>query len=222
MNFKVVEKFISVNGEGLKAGELAVFIRFAGCNLNCSYCDTMWANEHDVEYELMNEYEIYEYIKETGIRNVTLTGGEPLLQKGLEILLEILFDDKDIEVEIETNGSIDLESCDKIRNDFLSITMDYKLHSSNMENKMHIENFDYLTSRDTVKFVVGSIDDLSRASKLIDEFQITDRCNVYLSPVYDEIDTKDIVEFMKSYKMNKVKLQIQMHKIIWDQNERGV
>lgn len=91
-----------------------------------------------------------------------------------------------------------------------------------MENKMHIENFDYLTSRDTVKFVVGSIEDLSRASKLIDEFQITDRCNVYLSPVYDEIDTKDIVEFMKLYKMNKVKLQIQMHKIIWDQNERGV
>lgn len=118
MNFKVVEKFISVNGEGLKAGELAVFIRFAGCNLNCSYCDTMWANEHDVEYELMNEYEIYEYIKGTGIRNVTLTGGEPLLQKGLEALLEILFDDKDIEVEIETNGSIDLEFCDKIRNDF--------------------------------------------------------------------------------------------------------
>ena len=63
--FRVVEKFISINGEGTKAGQLAVFIRFAGCNLNCSYCDTTWANEPDVKYEEMTEFEIYDYIKNT-------------------------------------------------------------------------------------------------------------------------------------------------------------
>lgn len=64
MNYKVVEKFVSINGEGLKSGQLSVFIRFAGCNLNCNYCDTKWANEKDVKYTLMTEKEILSYIKE--------------------------------------------------------------------------------------------------------------------------------------------------------------
>ena len=76
--YSVVEKFISINGESTKAGQLAVFIRFAGCNLNCNYCDTKWANEKDVSYETLTEFEIYDYIKSTGVTNVTLTGGEPL------------------------------------------------------------------------------------------------------------------------------------------------
>ena len=76
---KVVEKFISINGEGRRAGELAVFIRFKGCNLNCSYCDTKWANEPACDYEELSPDDICEYVSETGIKNVTLTGGEPLL-----------------------------------------------------------------------------------------------------------------------------------------------
>ncbi|WZL73066.1 putative 7-carboxy-7-deazaguanine synthase QueE [Clostridiaceae bacterium 35-E11] len=222
MNFKVVEKFISVNGEGMKAGELAVFIRFAGCNLRCSYCDTMWANKSDVDFIVMDENAIYKYIKDTGVRNVTLTGGEPLLQYGLEVLLKMLLNDRDIEVEIETNGSITLEPYNHMRNTSLSFTMDYKLGSSNMENKMCTDNFYNLTFKDTVKFVVGSTEDLNQANKLIDKFDLTNKCHVYLSPVYNQIDMKEIVEFMKLNKMNKVKLQIQLHKIIWDKDERGV
>ena len=76
---KVVEKFTSINGEGTRAGELAVFIRFKGCNLRCSYCDTMWANEPDCQYKEETSEEILNYVLGTGIRNVTLTGGEPLL-----------------------------------------------------------------------------------------------------------------------------------------------
>ena len=71
--FEVVEKFVSINGEGQKAGQLAVFIRFKGCNLNCGYCDTKWANEPSVPFESMSENEIYDYIKSTGVKNVTLT-----------------------------------------------------------------------------------------------------------------------------------------------------
>ena len=70
---KVVEKFTSINGEGTRAGELAVFIRFKGCNLRCSYCDTMWANEPDCQYKEETPEEILNYVLETGIRNVTLT-----------------------------------------------------------------------------------------------------------------------------------------------------
>ena len=76
---RVAEKFISINGEGTRAGELAVFVRFTGCNLRCSYCDTMWANEPDCPYEEMIPEQICEYVRSTGIKNVTLTGGEPLL-----------------------------------------------------------------------------------------------------------------------------------------------
>ena len=78
---KVVEKFTSINGEGTRAGELAVFIRFKGCNLRCSYCDTMWANTSECPYKEETPEEILNYVLGTGIHNVTLTGGEPLLQK---------------------------------------------------------------------------------------------------------------------------------------------
>ena len=77
---QVAEKFISINGEGTRAGELAVFIRFTGCNLTCSYCDTVWANEAGCPYEDMSPEDITAYIKTAGIANVTLTGGEPSLE----------------------------------------------------------------------------------------------------------------------------------------------
>lgn len=75
--FKVCEKFVSINGEGIKAGQLSVFVRFKGCNLDCSYCDTKWANEKDADFESMSTDEIVKYVVETSVQNVTLTGGEP-------------------------------------------------------------------------------------------------------------------------------------------------
>ena len=78
---QVVEQFVSINGEGKRAGQLALFVRFAGCNLKCEYCDTKWANEKDVPYDSYTAQDLYNQIKERGVTNVTLTGGEPLLQK---------------------------------------------------------------------------------------------------------------------------------------------
>ena len=101
---RVAEKFISINGEGTRAGELAVFIRFQGCNLRCSYCDTMWANEPDCPYEEMSPEEICDYVAGTGITNCTLTGGEPLLQRDMKQLVRLLIDQCGCRVEIETNG----------------------------------------------------------------------------------------------------------------------
>ena len=101
---KVVEKFTSINGEGTRAGELAVFIRFKGCNLRCSYCDTMWANEPECPYKEETPEEILNYVLGTGIHNVTLTGGEPLLQKDIRDLIHLLLQ-AGLQVEIETNGA---------------------------------------------------------------------------------------------------------------------
>lgn len=221
MNFKVTEKFISINGEGLKCGQLSVFIRFAGCNLNCNYCDTKWANTSDVKYEIMTEYEIYSYIKDTGITNVTLTGGEPLFQDNIISLLELLSNDNNMSVEIETNGSINLNEFSTLNNP-PCFTMDYKLPDSTMETYMNTSNFNYLTKKDVVKFVVSSITDLKKAKVIMDKYNLTQKTNVYLSPVFGKISPEAIVEFMKEHKLNKVNLQIQIHKIIWSPNKRGV
>ena len=88
--YQVVEKFVSINGEGRRAGELAVFIRMKGCNLHCSYCDTYWANESDCESTEMTADEIISYIEESRIRNITLTGGEPLLREGMTQLIRAI------------------------------------------------------------------------------------------------------------------------------------
>ena len=105
---KVVEMFASINGEGPCAGELAFFVRFQGCNLRCSYCDTMWANAPDCPYTEQSPEDIVAKILQNGIRNVTLTGGEPLLQPEMPALLMLLADHPVLRVEVETNGAVDL------------------------------------------------------------------------------------------------------------------
>lgn len=217
---KVVETFISINGEGTRAGELAVFVRFRGCNLRCSYCDTMWANEADCPYEERSPEDIDAYIRSTGVKNVTLTGGEPLLQGEMPQLLALLLRDGAIRVEIETNGAVPLAPfCTENRPVF---TMDYKLPSSGMEAGMVHENFALLQGDDTVKFVCGSREDLERAADIIGRYDLPRRCHVYLSPVFGSIDPAEMVQFMIDRRLNEVRLQIQIHKVIWDPDKRGV
>ncbi len=221
MNYQVVEKFISINGEGQKCGELAIFIRLASCNLRCSYCDTMWANESDVSYTEMTSEEIYEYIKETGVKNITLTGGEPLLANSVKDLIEIIVNDKDLFLEIETNGSVLIKDY-LIDVDNLSFTVDYKSPSSLMNDKMLYDNYKYLKMKDTVKFVVGSIEDLDKAKSVIKEYNLSEKTKVFISPIFGNIELEDIVEYMKVNLLNDVRLQVQLHKIIWDPSINGV
>ena len=220
-NFKVVEIFESINGEGRRVGQLAIFIRLQKCNLNCSYCDTRWANGDDAPYTLMSEDEIYDRILKSGIKNITLTGGEPLLHKDVEILLEKIGENPNLSLEIETNGSIELEKFSKLKNPPL-FTMDYKLPSSKMENKMCLDNFKYLTLKDTVKFVVRTIEDLKKAKEIIERYSLIGKCAVYFSPVFNSIDPIEIVKFMKENRLNGVNLQLQIHKFIWDPESKGV
>lgn len=219
--YNVAETFVSINGEGVYAGQLAVFIRFYGCNLSCSYCDTAWAKDTLKHGRTMSELNIYEYIKETGIKNVTLTGGEPLIQDGIGDLLSLLLLDEELRVEVETNGSVDLSDYQR-ETDALSITMDYKLPGSGMETAMLLSNFHCLKQKDTVKFVAGSRMDLERAVKIIDSYKLSDRCHIYFSTVFGKLSLTDTVDFMKQNRLNDVTLQLQMHKIIWGPDAVGV
>ena len=219
--YKVVEKFVSINGEGTRAGELAVFIRMKGCNLDCRYCDTKWANEENASCEIMTEEDIRNYIRDTGVKNVTLTGGEPLFRKDMDVLIDYLLQDKDRVVEIETNGSVNIKEYAEMKNR-ASFTMDYKLGASGMEEKMCLENFAYLDKRDTVKFVVGSQEDLQRAAEIIEKYALIGKVSVYFSPVFGDIKPEEIVDFMVQNRLNDVRMQLQMHKFIWDPEKRGV
>lgn len=217
--YKLAEHFISINGEGQLAGALALFLRFAGCNLRCDWCDTAWACGKDAPHETVTLSRIKEIAADAmaqGVRTVTLTGGEPLLQENIADVIRCLAD-MGLRVEIETNGAVALAP---YQNTGACFTMDYKLPSSRMEQHMLTENFALLHEADTVKFVCGSREDVFRAKEIAEQFK--PQCPLYLSPVFGRIEPAEIVEIMKEQHMGDFRLQLQLHKFIWDPNERGV
>ncbi|MBR1741111.1 MAG: putative 7-carboxy-7-deazaguanine synthase QueE [Lachnospiraceae bacterium] len=218
--FEIVEIFESINGEGLKAGELSAFVRMKGCNLDCSFCDTAWAKEKDAEATYMTTSEILEEIASFGVKNVTLTGGEPMEKKGIFSLIMALVD-HGYQVEVETNGSIDLREY-ALLSDIVSFTIDYKLPGSGMEEKMLLENFLCFGEKNVIKFVVTDRTDLERAYALCEDELRETRCRIYLSPAFGKIEPEEIVEFMKEKKWTEARLQLQLHKIIWEPDARGV
>ena len=146
------------------------------------------------------------------------------MQEGINDLISLLLSDQRLNVEIETNGSIaiaDFIPADRsLRRPVF--TLDYKLPSSGMEAMMLADNYDLLTGQDTVKFVCGNHEDLERAYDVNRKYALTDKCNVYISPVFGQIDPADMVEFMKENRMNGFRLQLQLHKLIWNPDKRGV
>lgn len=205
------EIFDSIEGEGIRAGELATFIRLYGCNLRCSYCDTAYAFYEGTRLSLP------EVLRKVHYTNVTLTGGEPLCQP-VRPLLEAL---QGHEVNIETNGSIDIRPYMEYDNVFF--TVDYKCGSSGMNGHMELSNFMSLRSCDVLKFVVGNRADLEEAYLLYQIYQryLTDVA-IYVSPVFGKMAPQDIVTFMKEHKLENWRVQLQLHKFIWPPTQRGV
>ena len=214
---RVIEKFVSINGEGLRQGELAVFIRFANCNLRCSYCDTTYSFINPV-YNDESIDEIIDYINKQHVKNITLTGGEPLIQEDIDILINRLVE-LGYRVEIETNGSVDIK---KYLNDKISFTLDYKLPTSLMEKFMLTDNYNYVTKKDSIKFVCGDLNDLIKAKEIMIKYDLINKTNCLISPVFNQINLEDIVNFLIDNNLNDVRLSLQIHKIIWDPNKRGV
>ena len=210
MNYSlcVNEIFDSIDGEGKKAGQLATFIRLCGCNLRCSYCDTAYA------FNEGRHMDIADIIAQVSYPNVTLTGGEPLCQD-IHALLEGL---KGHSVNIETNGSMDIEPYFKY--DHVWFTVDYKSLSSDMANRMLPENFEKLRPQDVLKFVVGDEAALRQALGVYQLYR--PKCAVYVGAVFGKIEPRRIVEFMKEHRLTDWHMQLQLHKIIWNPDDRGV
>ena len=229
----ISEIFSSIDGESRRAGELATFVRSVGCNLRCSYCDSQYTWHKDASCKEMSVKEIVEECKRLGNHNITFTGGEPLIQKDADELIEAL-SDAGFDVSIETDGAVDFTERDwfnsRCDTNLISlpkpwICIDYKCPSSGMTNKMiSIDKFSKLTEYDVIKFVVGSQEDLNEALKVMKAVRESGcNCWFYLSPVFGKIEPVEIVNFMKDNNLQyKTRFQVQLHKIVWDPNKRGV
>lgn len=214
---KVVEIFKSIDGEGKRAGLPTTFIRLYGCNLRCSYCDSQYAWSGDAFTE-MSVDEIVAAVKKLGVTSITLTGGEPLIHKHVEMLLSELakcgFD-----INIETNGTQDISIYRYISHN-IWFTVDYKCISSAVSNSMNEDIFkNQLTDKDVLKFVVGSDEDLQQALDVIEAYDPA--AQIYFSPVFG-FDASKIVDFLLEKKLHRCKVQLQLHKYIWDKDKRGV
>ena len=222
--YKIVEIFDSIEGEGKRSGQLATFVRTAGCNLRCSYCDTLYAlSEKNCEYTELTSDEIISRLNPL-YRKVTLTGGEPLFHPNIKELISEMCS-QGYEVNVETNGSIRVAPFRVTGNVFF--TIDYKLPCSGMENRMNKDAFLELTKEDVVKFVIGTKEDCDRTTEVVRMLQSHYDDNkmpqIYLSAVSGEMSHADIVTFMKNHKeLSNARIQLQMHKIIWPDINKGV
>lgn len=217
--YKVNEIFVSIDGEGIRTGLPTVFIRLYGCNLKCSYCDTRYSCENN-EYKLMPLMDILEQVLSYGVPRVTLTGGEPLIHEGVKDLINSLVANN-IEVNIETNGAVDLDDFWEYKyNNKVIFTMDYKCASSGMEDKMKLLNLHLLQPKDVIKFVVSNYNELEKMEYILKESGC--KARPYVSPVFGAIEPKELVEYVLDNELNNVTVQVQLHKIIWNPNMRGV
>lgn len=221
----VNEIFSSIDGEGLRAGELCTFVRISGCNLRCVYCDTAYAlGKEGTE---MSVAEIVNKVLELGNINVTITGGEPLIHADVKQLVSELLNYRR-HVNIETNGTVDPYNFFwEVISSRLFFTMDYKCLSSGMNAAMHKKNFLFLKGKDVVKCVVGSKEDFEDAlafyNSVYKNTSDNDKPWLYFSPVFGSIEPCKIVDFMKEHNLvNKVRVQVQLHKILWEPAMRGV
>lgn len=211
---KVNEIFYSIQGESTNAGLPCVFIRLTYCNIRCVYCDTEYAfyegTDRSVE-EIINE------VKSFSCRLVEITGGEPLVQENVHILMKQLCD-MGYDVMIETGGSLPIELIDNR----VKVIMDLKTPYSKMEKKNRYENINYLKPNDEVKFVIGSREDYDWAIAILSKYALVNKVKqVLFSPVFDKVENIDLAKWILDDKLN-VRFQLQMHKYIWHPETRGV
>ena len=213
MPLKINEIYYSVQGESTHAGRPCIFIRLTYCNLRCSYCDTEYAF---YEGKDMDIGDIMSEIQQWDCNLVEVTGGEPLFQEECIDLLNELVISK-YEVMLETGGSISISDVPK---NVIKI-VDFKCPSSGMGKKNLWSIVDDLRPHDEVKFVIGNREDFYWAKEKITEYSLDKKCTVLFSPTFGEIDPQQIVEWILAENL-PVRIQMQMHKMIWSPEEKGV
>jgi len=210
----ISEIFCSIQGESTYTGLPCIFIRLAGCNLRCNYCDTTYSYESDITLssgEIISKVKDYEPIK-----LVEITGGEPLLQDEIHELFELL-NKNGYTMLLETNGSISLEN---IPEDVVKI-VDVKCPGSGEENSFLLENLEFINkTKDELKFVLIDNYDYNWAKDFIIKYKLEDY-KILFSPVTEKLDPQELVKWIIDDKLD-VRMQMQLHKIIWDKEQRGV
>jgi 7-carboxy-7-deazaguanine synthase len=214
MNSLVVnEIFHSIQGESSQAGFPCVFIRLTACNLRCTWCDTEYAF---TEGERMSVPEILERVGAFGCRRVEVTGGEPLLQEAALGLMSELCD-RGYDVMLETGGALSIAAVDgRVRR-----IVDIKCPGSGMSDRNFWGNIRELKPTDEVKFVLRDRADFEWAMDAIREHGLSGRCPVLFSPVFGELDPAALAAWILESRA-PVRMQLQLHKFIWEPSTRGV
>ena len=213
MALKINEIYYSIQGESTHAGRPCVFIRLTYCNLRCTYCDTEYAFYEGKDMEITH---IMNEIKQWNCNLVEVTGGEPLFQdECIDLLNELV--NSNYEVMLETGGSLSISDVPKK----VVKIVDFKCPSSGMVKKNLWSIVDDLQAHDEVKFVIGNREDFDWAKDKITEYSIDKICTLLFSPTFGEIDPQLIVEWILADNL-PVRMQMQMHKMIWSPEEKGV
>ena len=210
---RINEIFYSIQGESTFAGLPCVFVRLTYCNLRCSYCDTEYAffEGSDIQID-----DIVDQIKSFKCNLVEITGGEPLIQKNIHHLIKALCDEG-FQVLLETSGHMNASNVDQR----VHRIVDIKCPSSGESEKMYWENIEFLTGRDEVKFVIGDRVDFEYAVEVLKKYRLDEKCTVLFSPVFQKMNHERLAQWILDEKIN-VRMQLQIHKFIWDPHKRGV
>ena len=174
--------------------------------MRCHYCDTAYAFQGG---SMMTIDEIMEAIKKYHTHYVTVTGGEPLAQKEVLSLLKVLAD-QNFKVSLETGGGLSIKEVDPR----IKIILDIKTPESGEEKKNYWENLNFIHLKDEIKFVLCSREDYDWAKKIINQYNLPEKCDVLFSPVYQKLNNTDLGNWILEDQL-PVRMQIQLHKLLW-------
>lgn len=210
---RVNEIFHSIQGESTHAGRPCVFVRLTGCNLRCVWCDTAYAFH---EGDPLPVDEIVRRVTSYGCPLVEVTGGEPLLQPESIDLMQALID-RGFEVLLETGGSLPIGSVPEgVRR-----IVDVKCPGSGECDRNRWQNLDSLRPGDELKFVIAGRADYEWAAACVRDRSLGDRAPVLFSAVHDALSSGQLAQWVIADRL-PVRVQVQMHKVLWPAATRGV
>lgn len=213
LSLLVNEIFKSIQGESTYAGIPCVFVRLTGCNLRCAYCDTVYAYD-DGKYMPLGE--IVAGIESYHCKNVCVTGGEPLLQKNVGVLLSQLHNNG-YRIFIETNGSVNID----LSPEYVIRIIDIKCPGSNMHQNMDWRNIERLRPEDEVKFIISSKEDYEWSKNVMIEHDLARKSTVLFGVACGKLGPEILAEWILDDNLD-VRLQLQLHKYIWPAKLKGV
>ena len=203
---RITEIFYSLQGETSTVGIPTVFVRLTGCPLRCQYCDTAYAFSGGKNYTID---EVLTTISSYKTKYVTVTGGEPLAQTACHALLKKLCD-LDYIVSLETSGALAISAVDPR----VIKIVDIKTPGSLEVAKNNFDNVPYLLSHDQVKFVICDRNDYEWSKKIMDQFKLSEKCDILFSPSFNQMRYADLADWILADQL-PVRFQVQLHKVIW-------